>query len=556
MEDSAPGPRGHGRHRVGRSLFSAAWPSHSAIRSSTGSLHLSDRLPSYIDQAQHGRGWIGHLIRQYHVPAWVQKNTTKLVAFGQSLGKPALALGKGAVTLLIALATIFILVLLLLLEAPKLRESLLAGMQPERRASVTRVAGQVNSAVTGYMLGNFLTSLIAGAVVFVTLLLLGVPFPFLWALWVALVDFLPLVGGALAAIPTVLFAAAHSLTAGIVTLVVFLVYTQVENHVLNPLIMSKTVRINPLLVLVAILVAASIGSWIGGLFGGFVAALLAIPAAGALQVIVAELWAGHGATGRSVAAGGSWRASGCPARDDRPVPHGPQLSLSPRRPSRSHPRSPAASLDEPYWIGTLMTPHGGRQAAAPGASRQTVSLAWCTARASNPPAGPAVTVAVPAGTAGSGRQVPAALVATAAVVPFSTIVPAGPNDAPVSLAPGRSGADSIQWPPPSPDQAANRLGPGPLPAWSSAAVTLPVWASLSTVTGPRPRAPASTGPTACQVPLRAAKIPATPGRPQLAPTSGSPAAVEVTAVTARRPQRRPAGVEASVCPLARRCHLA
>jgi predicted PurR-regulated permease PerM len=88
----------------------------------------------------------------------------------------------------------------------------------------------------------------------------------------------------------VLFATAHSLTAGIVTLVVFLAYTQIENHVLNPVIMSRTVRINPLLVLVSILVAASLGSWIGGLFGGFVAALLAIPAAGAAQVIVTEIW--------------------------------------------------------------------------------------------------------------------------------------------------------------------------------------------------------------------------------------------------------------------------
>ena len=140
------------------------------------------------------------------------------------------------------------------------------------------------------MLGNFLTSLIAGIVVFVTLLVVGVPFPFLWALWVALVDFLPMIGGALAGIPTVLFAAAHSLTAGIVTLIVFLVYTQIENHVLNPVVMSKTVKISPLLVLMSILVGASIGSWIGGLFGGFVAALLAIPTAGAIQVIVGEMW--------------------------------------------------------------------------------------------------------------------------------------------------------------------------------------------------------------------------------------------------------------------------
>jgi predicted PurR-regulated permease PerM len=135
-----------------------------------------------------------------------------------------------------------------------------------------------------------LTSLVAGGVVFVTLVIVGVPFPFLWALWVALVDFIPVVGGALAGIPTVLFAAGHSIIAGIVTLVVFLVYTQIENHVLNPVIMSRTVRINPLLVLLSILIGASLGDWIGGFFGAFVAALVAIPLAGALQVVVREMW--------------------------------------------------------------------------------------------------------------------------------------------------------------------------------------------------------------------------------------------------------------------------
>ena len=94
-----------------------------------------------------------------------------------------------------------------------------------------------------------------------------------------------------------LFAAAYSVPAGVVTLIVFLVYTQFENHVLNPVVMSKTVRINPLLVLIAVLVSASIGSLIGGLFGGFVAALLAIPAAGALQVLVREAWQASAAPG-------------------------------------------------------------------------------------------------------------------------------------------------------------------------------------------------------------------------------------------------------------------
>jgi predicted PurR-regulated permease PerM len=191
---------------------------------------------------------------------------------------------------MVALLTIFVLVVLLLMEGPKLRTGLLGLMAQERARRYRRIAAAVNRSVTGYMLGNFATSIIAGLVVLVTLVALGVPFPFLWALWVALVDFLPMIGGALAGIPTVLFAAGQSVTAGVITLIVFLVYTQLENHVLNPVIMSKTVRISPLLVLMSVLVGASIGSWIGGLFGGFVAALLAIPAAGALQVIVREAW--------------------------------------------------------------------------------------------------------------------------------------------------------------------------------------------------------------------------------------------------------------------------
>ena len=251
---------------------------------------LAHKLPSYVDAAQHGRGWIGHLVARYHITGWVQKNVPKLVTFGEGLTKPALTLGKGAVSLLLELFTIFILTLLLLLEGPKMRTWLLGNMSPDRATRYSRIAHEVNRSVAGYMLGNILTSVIAGTVVFVTLLVTGVPFPFLWALWVALVDFLPMIGGALAGIPTVLFAATHSLTAGIITLVVFLVYTQIENHILNPVVMSKTVNVNPLLVLLSILIGASIGSWIGGTFGAFVAALLAIPTAGAIQVVSREFW--------------------------------------------------------------------------------------------------------------------------------------------------------------------------------------------------------------------------------------------------------------------------
>jgi predicted PurR-regulated permease PerM len=252
--------------------------------------HFSNALPGYVDKAQHGKGWIGHLVRRYHVEAWVQKNSPKLVTFAESLGKPALAFGKGAVAVLAQVAATFVFAIMLLVQAPKIRAGLLGLMDEERAARYARIGTKVSSSISGFVLGDFFTSLIAGVVVFVTLAILGVPYALLFGLWVALVDFLPQIGGALAGIPTVLFALAHSFSAGVITLIVFLAYTFFENHVLNPIVMSRTVKVNPLLVFTAVLVGAAVGNWIGGLFGSFVAILLAVPIAASLQVVVVELW--------------------------------------------------------------------------------------------------------------------------------------------------------------------------------------------------------------------------------------------------------------------------
>ena len=256
-----------------------------------GITHLAESLPRYIKEAENGKGPVGHLVRKYHVEHWVKVNLApKLASFAKNLSKPALSVGKGALTLVIALITIFILVLLLLLEGHKLRNGILKMMSPAKAEQTSRIASEVSRSVTGFMIGNFITSLIAGTIVFVTLTVLGVPFALLWGLWVALLDFLPMIGGAVAGIPTVLFAFAHSFTSGLVVLIVFLAYTQIENHILNPIVMSRTVRINPLLVLIAILVGASVGDLVGGFFGGFVGTLLAIPLAGSIQVVVREVW--------------------------------------------------------------------------------------------------------------------------------------------------------------------------------------------------------------------------------------------------------------------------
>ena len=119
-----------------------------------GITDLAGKLPGYVTSAEHGTGWIGHLATKYHVQSWVQKNAPKLVTYAESLSKPVLTIGKGAISLLIELFTIFVLVLLLLLEAPKMRTWLLGQMRPERAATVTRIGSEVSRSVTGYMAGE------------------------------------------------------------------------------------------------------------------------------------------------------------------------------------------------------------------------------------------------------------------------------------------------------------------------------------------------------------------------------------------------------------------
>ncbi len=255
-----------------------------------GLTNLAQAMPGYIHQAQVGHGWLGHLIRRYHVQAWLAHNVAKVTSFAQGLSRPVLALGRGALSTSFFMLTMFFYVTLVLIEAPKLHDGFLALLSATNRPRAERLGRAIAHASVGYMVGGLLTSALGAVVVFVTLSSFGVPYPLLFALWVLLVDFLPQIGGALAGIPTVLIALIHSPTAGVVTFIVFLAYTLIQNHLLNPIVMAKTVNVNPLMIFLSIIVGAEIGAWVGGLFGGFVGVLLAVPSAAAIHAAVKEFW--------------------------------------------------------------------------------------------------------------------------------------------------------------------------------------------------------------------------------------------------------------------------
>lgn len=183
---------------------------------------------------------------------------------------------------IVAVTTVLFLMVFLLIELPNLARLVLGQLQPAQRERAVAIAQHANRQVGGYVFGNLVISVICGAVTWVALYLLGVPYSLALAVFMAVFDIIPLVGATIGSI--VVIGAAFLLTgttAGIAMLVIVMVYQQIENHVLQPLIYGRTVQLSSLTVLLAVLV--------GGAALGLVGALLAIPIAGTLQAVVGEM---------------------------------------------------------------------------------------------------------------------------------------------------------------------------------------------------------------------------------------------------------------------------
>jgi predicted PurR-regulated permease PerM len=240
-----------------------------------------DATPNYVEDLTAGRGRLGFLQRDYHIVDRVREQVEKGGASRiLGLSGTALDLARGIVTAVVATVTIAFMTFFMLLEGRTWIERFY-GLLPEHSQPRWRSVGNdIYRTVGGYVTGNLLISLIAGAAATFVLLLMGVPYAVALGLLVALLDLIPLAGATLAAILVSTVAFLHSVPAGIVVLVFFIVYQQLENHVLQPTIYGRTVQLSPLAVLIAVLIGAELA--------GILGALAAIPVAGSLQVVIRD----------------------------------------------------------------------------------------------------------------------------------------------------------------------------------------------------------------------------------------------------------------------------
>jgi predicted PurR-regulated permease PerM len=246
---------------------------------------FATKVPDYLDDITKGRGRLGFLQEKYHL---VDKARKALREGGASkllgLSGTAVAVAKGVITAVVASLTIAFLTFFMLLEGPKWVERFFSLLAPEPRARWQGVAREIYRTVGGYVTGNLLISVIAGTLTAIVLTIMDVPFAIALGLIVAILDLIPLAGATIAAIIVGAVAFLHSIPAGIVVVTFFIVYQQVENHVLQPVVYGRTVQLSPLVVLISVLIGAELAGVLG--------ALGAIPVAGSLQVIFLD-WLRH-----------------------------------------------------------------------------------------------------------------------------------------------------------------------------------------------------------------------------------------------------------------------
>jgi predicted PurR-regulated permease PerM len=243
------------------------------------------KLPDYVHDVTHGRGRLGFLETKYHIQERVEKavkegGATKVLG----LSGTALSLAKGVISIVVGAITIAFMTFFMLLEGPTWVDRLF-GLLPLRSQPRWRAVGHdIYRTVGGYVTGNLLISLIAGGLTTIVLLVLGVPYAVALGLIVAILDLIPLAGATIAAILIGVVAFLHSIPAGIIVVAFFIVYQQVENHILQPLIYGRTVQLSPLAVLISVLIGAELA--------GILGALAAIPIAGSIQVLILD-WRKH-----------------------------------------------------------------------------------------------------------------------------------------------------------------------------------------------------------------------------------------------------------------------
>jgi predicted PurR-regulated permease PerM len=239
---------------------------------------LAHELPTYVHTLQDHNSELGRLNTKYHIE---QKLSSLLSSKGTALVGGVLGAGELVLSAASSFLVLAVLVIYFLGAMPRIRLFAYRLAPQSRRARTILIGDEIFTRVGGYVLGNFLTSVIAGIGTYVWLLIFSVPYPILLALLVALLDLIPVIGSTVGGAIVSLVALTVSLPVAIATLGFYIAYRLAEDYLIVPRVLGRTVQVPAVVTVVAVL--------LGGALMGIVGALVAIPVAAALRLLLHEV---------------------------------------------------------------------------------------------------------------------------------------------------------------------------------------------------------------------------------------------------------------------------
>jgi predicted PurR-regulated permease PerM len=239
---------------------------------------LVAELPRYMHSLQDHNSQLGKLDAQFHI----QQRLSRLVSTrGSSLIGGVLGAGELVLSAASALLVVAVLAVYFLADMPRIKLFAYRLAPHSRRTRVILIGDEIFAKVGGFVLGNFLTSVIAGLGTYLWMLIFGLPYPILLGLFVAFLDLIPVIGSTIGGAVVTLVALTVSLPIAALTLGFYVAYRLAEDYLLVPRVMGRTVQVPGVVSVVAVLV--------GGTLMGIIGALVAIPAAAALRLLLEEV---------------------------------------------------------------------------------------------------------------------------------------------------------------------------------------------------------------------------------------------------------------------------
>jgi predicted PurR-regulated permease PerM len=243
---------------------------------------LSSDLPSNIDDLRKNDTFRKYDDR-FHITPKLQDQIDQLPSKLDDAASTLQDVTVGVFTSFVQLFAILVIAFFFLMEGGKMLEFLYAQIPDERERRLRVIAKDVSEAISGYVFGNFVISVLAGLMTYATLSLLDIPFAVPLAFLYAFLDLVPLVGATIGGILVGIVVAFFDFPGDVIIwAIVTVVYQQAENYLVQPYVYGKAVRVHPLIVIVAILIGASLL--------GILGALVAIPIAASLQSVVRDWW--------------------------------------------------------------------------------------------------------------------------------------------------------------------------------------------------------------------------------------------------------------------------